>query len=156
MDKLLGGHFYQNAYVTRDIAKAVAGFERLADVRLKLEVDTEVEATTTLGRGAMHQKVAFLWIGDMQVELIQPVSGLVQLYSDDLPDDDSIRFHHICHRIDDWDALQKRIAKNGLPIVLEGGGDALKYCYVDTRSWLGHYVEFTWMTDEMWARIGGR
>ena len=40
---LLSGKFYQNAYVTRDIAAAVKQFEEKADVRLKLEVEGHVE-----------------------------------------------------------------------------------------------------------------
>jgi len=31
----------------------------------------------------------------------------------------------------------------------------LKFLYLDARETLGHYLEYVWMTDEMWARTGG-
>jgi hypothetical protein len=40
--------------------------------------------------------------------------------------------------------------------VLERGGDALKFLYLDTRAFLGRYIEYVCVTDERWKRVGGR
>jgi hypothetical protein len=153
---MLRGRHFQNAYVTRDIEKAAAAFKARGDVAETHVFEVEVEVATPAGRGPIRNKLAFIWIDDLQIELIQPVSGLVDLYTDWLPADDGLRFHHICQRVDDWDALKREVAAQPLPIVQEGGHDQLKFLYLDARSTMGHYLEYTWMTPAMWARLGGR
>ncbi|MET0179275.1 MAG: VOC family protein [Novosphingobium sp.] len=155
---MLVGRHYQNAYVTRDIAAATARFRRDAEVRTVLETEVTVELWTPAAQGKGTQKLAFIWIEDLQVELIQPGKGdVLALYRDALPDDDSVRFHHICNRVDDWDAFSARLAKQPFPVVLKGGTPGfLEFVYLDTREWLGHYLEYVWMVDERWAAMGGR
>lgn len=111
---------------------------------------------SSAGRGVQSNKLAFIWIGDLQYELIEPVSGAVDLYRNALPADDSPVFHHICMRVDDWDGLRTRVDQQQYPVVLEGGSDTLKFLYLDARSFLGHYLEYTWMTDERWNQLGSR
>ena len=152
------GKHYQNAYVTRDLEKAVASFRAHADPRLVIETEVEVPLWTPQGEGVGAQKLAFVWIGDLNYELIQPVSGdVLKIYSEALPDDDSLIFHHVCHRVDDWDALEAHIADNPFPVVLKGGAPGvLQFCYVDTRPWLGHYTEYLCCNEERWGQLGGR
>ena len=96
------GQHYQNAYVTRDIGKAVEKFRQWADTRQVIETEVEVPLWTPEGEGLGRQKLAFVWVEDLNYELIQPVSGeVLKLYSDALPDDDSLQFHHVCHRVED-------------------------------------------------------
>lgn len=152
------GQHYQNAYVTRDVAKAVAGFRKHADPRLIIEHEAEVSLWTPNREGTGVQKLAFVWIEDLNYELIQPISGdVLAIYREALPDDDALAFHHVCHRVDDWDALQMRLARNPHPVVLRGGTPGvLQFCYVDTRDWLGHYIEYLWCNSERWQQLGGR
>ncbi|MET0251061.1 MAG: VOC family protein [Novosphingobium sp.] len=154
---LVGRHF-QNAYVTRDIAKATERFHREAGTRNVIDVEVEVELWTPQGKGQGTQKLAFIWIEDLQVELIQPGAGdVLALYRDALPADDGIVFHHICNRVDDWDAFSAQLERQPYPVVLKGGTPGLlEFVYIDTRDWLGHYVEYVWMVPERWAAMGGR
>ena len=84
-----------------------------------------VQGSTPRGhdRGArlQTQKLAFIWVGDLQYELIQPISGAVDVYRDALPADDGLQFHHICMRVGDWDEFRPRGRQPALPVVLEGG-----------------------------------
>lgn len=154
---ILYGRHYQNAYVTRNVDKAVAGFRQRADIRKLMETEVEIEVTTPKGKGPCGQKLAFIWVGDLNYELVQPMSGLVDVYRDALPQDDGLQFHHVCHVVDDWADLRARIEKDAFPVVLEGAsGDQLKFVYLDTRPWLGHYLEYVWMTPTRWAQMGGR
>ncbi|MET0178986.1 MAG: VOC family protein [Novosphingobium sp.] len=155
---MLVGRHYQNAYVTRDIAAATERFRREADIRTVLETEVTVELWTPHTQGKATQKLAFVWIEDLQVELIQPGAGdVLALYRDALPDDDSIRFHHICNRVDDWETFMARLDKQPFPVVLKGGTPGLlEFVYLDTRGWLGHYLEYVWMVDDRWAAMGGR
>ena len=153
---MLEGKHFQNGYITRDIEKAIARFQRLGGVDKVTSFEVPVEVTTPKGKGTAVSKLAFIWINNLQYELIQPVSGLVDVYSDELPADDSLKFHHICMRVDNWDEFRARVTEMGYPVVLEGGGDLLKFLYLDARELVGHYLEYVWMTPERWTQLGGR
>jgi hypothetical protein len=153
---MLEGMHYQNAYVTRDIKKAMDAFKGRADIRKLIQYEGSTDVITPAGRGVQTNKLAFIWVGDLQYELIEPVSGTVDLYRDALPADDSPLFHHICMRVDDWSSFRARVDKQSLPVALEGGNDSLRFLYLDARKFLGHYLEYTWMTSERWAQLGGR
>jgi hypothetical protein len=153
---MLEGYHYQNAYVTRDVEKSVEVFQQRAKVDRVLTYEGSTPVTTPDGAGIQTNKLAFIWIGDLQYELIQPVSGSVRIYSDALPADDGLRFHHICMRVADWDEFRARVERQPYPVVLEGGNEKLRFLYLDARPFLGHYLEYTWMTDERWAQMGGQ
>lgn len=152
------GRHYQNAYVTRNVDAAVADFRTHADVRQVYEIETPVRVWTPRGEGTGVQKLAFVWVEDLNYELIEPGEGdVLAIYRDALPADDRLAFHHVCHRVDDWDAAMSRIAAGAHPVVLRGGTPGLlEFCYTDTRAWLGHYTEYVWMVPDRWAAMGGR
>ena len=90
---MLTGHHFQNAYVTRNVDKAVAQFRDQADIRTLSEIEVPVQLWTPQGEGQGVQKLAFVWVDDMQFELIQPISGdVLALYRDALPADDRLGF----------------------------------------------------------------
>ncbi|TXC70242.1 hypothetical protein FSB78_04230 [Sphingomonas ginsenosidivorax] len=155
---MLTGRHYQNAYVTRDVDKAVAAFRENAEIRKLIEVEVPVQLWTPEGEGQGVQKLAFVWIGDLQVELIQPGAGdVLALYRDALPEGDEVKFHHICQLVDDWEAFMAKVDQEKFPVVLRGGTPGmLEFCYLDTRDWLGHYTEYCWMVPQRWAGMGGR
>jgi len=153
---MLEGHHFQNAYVTRDVDRWVSVFEQQAKVDRILRHEGTTTLMTPNGLATQTTKLAFVWIGDLQYELIQPISGDVEIYTDGLPDDDGLAFHHVCMRVPDWDEFRARVDAQPYPIVLErSGGDALNFLYLDARPFLGHYLEYVWMTDDVWARMGG-
>ena len=155
---MLTGQHYQNAYVTRNVDKAVADFKQHADIRTLYEIEVPVQVWTPQGEGTGVQKLAFVWVGDLNFELIEPKEGdVLAIYRDALRDDDRLQFHHVCQRVDDWDALMARIPDQPFPVVLKGGTPSmLQFVYLDARAWLGHYIEYVWMVPERWAAMGGR
>ena len=155
---MITGRHYQNAYVTRNVDKAVAQFRERADVRTVLETEVAVEVWTPQGTGTGVQKLAFVWVEDLNYELIEPKSGdVLAIYRDALPDGDGLKFHHVCHVVDDWDALMAKVERQPYPVVLKGGtAGLLQFLYLDTREWLGHYTEYVWMVPDRWAAMGGR
>ena len=155
---MLVGRHYQNAYVTRDIARATERFRREAEVRTVIETEVEVALWTPQGEGRGRQKLAFVWVEDLQVELIQPgEDDVLALYRDALPAGDGIRFHHICNRVDDWPGFLAQVDRQPYQVALRGGSAGmLEFLYLDTRDWLGHYIEYVWMLPERWAAMGGR
>jgi hypothetical protein len=153
---MIEGRHYQNAYVTRNIEKAVAEFTARADVRLSFQYEGTTEVTAAGGSYRQTTKLAFIWVGDLQYEFIEPVTEPLRVFTDWLPQDDALRFHHSCTRVVDWDGFRRRVDQQPLPVVFEGEGAGLKFLYLDARELLGHYLEFTAMSDEAWARMGGR
>ena len=151
-----GGH-YQNAYVTRDVAKAAAAFKARADVRMESHFDGSLPVVGATGEtGLMACRIAFLWVGDLQYELIEPVSGAVAIYRDALPPGDGLVFHHVGMRVPDWAAFEARVARQKLPVAHRGEAGPLRFLYLDARPLLGHYLEYVAMPDEMWSASGGR
>ncbi len=150
--------FFQNAYVTRDLDKAIETFKAVHGVPefITLELDN-IPVKTVYGEGPVKLRVALGWIDNLQIELIEPVSGLCRHYTDYLPDDaDSSRFHHVCMRVSDMERTRAEVAAQGGVIVYEGEVPGCAYIYVDARATIGHYVEYLWMSEEMWAGTGGK
>jgi hypothetical protein len=155
---MIHGRHYQNAYVTRNVDKAVAGFQQHAEIRLLYEIETPVKVWTPQGEGVGVQKLAFVWVGDQNFEIIEPKEGdVLAIYRDALPDDDRLKFHHVCYIVDDWAAHEAKMADSPWPLVLRGGTPGLlEFSYHDAREFLGHYVEYMWCCPERWAQLGGR
>jgi len=151
---LLKGH-YQNAYVTADIEQALTDLRQLENVENVLQFEAPLELWTPHGAGLAVMKIALIWVGKLQYEFIEPVSGLVDIYRDAVPAS-GVRFHHIGMRVRDWDALLAEIERQQLPIVLKGEMPGVKFLYVDARKTLGHYLEYVLMPDEAWQGLGGR
>ena len=152
---MLEGYHFQNAYVTRDIDKWIKTFSERAKVDKVMTYEGTTEVTTVKGKGTQTNKLAFIWVGDLQYELIQPVSGDVELYKEALPEGDGLQFHHVCMRVPEWDEFRARVNEQPYPVVLEGGNEFLRFLYLDARAFLGHYLEYVWTTDERWVQMGG-
>jgi hypothetical protein len=153
---LLEGHF-QNGYVTADLDRAVEQLRTQWGIDDVTRFEVAVDVRTVRGFGPGVCKVAFKWLGNLQFEVLQPVSGLDGIYDDALRSGQSIVFHHICMRVFDWDRLHAELDRQKLPIVLEGArGDGLRVLYADARDRLGHYLEYVWMSPEVWTASGGR
>jgi hypothetical protein len=154
--EVLEGYHFQNAYVTRDVSKWIKTFRERAKVDKILEYEGSTPVTTPAGQGLQTNKLAFIWVGDLQYELIQPIEGMVDIYRDALPAGDELKFHHICMRVDNWSEFRSRTNQQPYPVVLEGGNEALRFVYLDARPFLGHYLEYVWMTDQRWSQVGGK
>ena len=140
---------FQVAYVTRDIERAIAAFaaqhgvdrfDRVPADALELRIPPAI----------VSLKVAIAWIGDWQVELIQPVAGADDIYRRALPaGPDGQAMHHAGIRVRgdraEWDRFRAGIDETR--IALEGGRNEMRFIYVDERATLGHYLEYVWMSD---------
>ena len=142
---------YQNAYVTGDLAAAVAVLKRDHGVGEVVTHEVKVNAATSEGEGEMVMRLGFAWAGGLQYELIEPVSGPVGLYRDAIDPGRPLTFHHIAMRADDFDGLQAQIERQGARVALHGQSGAMRFLYVDARDTLGHYLEYVSGPPEFWA-----
>lgn len=147
-------NIFQIAYLTRDIDQGMARFRAEADLRTEYSTESDMEVRTPAGPRKMHVKLAFMWVGDFHYELIQPISGMDEYFP--IPEDDTLRFHHTCVRLPEWDQFRRDIEKQPYPIAFEGGNGPNYFVYLDARKTLGHFLEYAYLPDEIWKATGGR
>ncbi len=153
---MITGHHYQNAYICDDINAAIEAFAAHANIDNVAPFEVEQQLWTPRGMKRVATKLAFIWIGDLQYELIQVIDDETGIYANYQDNGGQMHFHHVCMRIPEWQPFRAAVAQQDLPVVLERAneGDALKFLYLDGRAFCGHYLEYTWMTDEMSRRLG--
>jgi Glyoxalase/Bleomycin resistance protein/Dioxygenase superfamily len=154
---MLTGHHFQNAYICPNIDLALDACAARSEIGRVQPFEADQTLWTPAGMKRVVNKLAFVWIGDIQYELIQVIEDETGLYSNYQNNGGVMHFHHSCARVADWDAFRAAVDQQDLPVVLERAneGDSLKFLYLDGREFCGHYLEYTWMTDEMWPRLGG-
>ena len=147
---------FQAGYVTHDLERAIATFAPFAGADFAT-MDIDLPARTPLGARIVSVRVGVAWLGHMQIELIQPVSGHIEAYLESLPADCSDvvpRFHHLAVRRDDPDHMRAEVAAMGVPVVFETGGNGISSMFVDARSRIGHHLELVSASPEGWAMLG--
>jgi Glyoxalase/Bleomycin resistance protein/Dioxygenase superfamily len=154
---MICGHHYQNAYVCPDIEAAIEAFTRRADISRVTPFEVEQQLRTPRGMKRVATKLAFIWVGSLQYELIEVIADESGIYANHADHGGLMHFHHSCMRVPDWQLFRAAVSAQDLDVVLEraNAGDALNFLYLDGRSFCGHYLEYTWMTDAMWLRLGG-
>jgi hypothetical protein len=152
---MLTGHHYQNAYIVADIDAAIAEFRTRADIGEVRPFAIAQPLWTPAGMKSVSTKLAFIWIDDLQYELIEVVEDESGIYANYIDNGGLLHFHHVCMRVPEWEPFRAAVAEQDLPVVLEraGEGDLLKFLYLDGRAFCGHYLEYVWMTDERWAQL---
>jgi catechol 2,3-dioxygenase-like lactoylglutathione lyase family enzyme len=151
---IAGGPIIQIAWVVDDIAATerllgdqfgVGGWTRIPDVWFG------PEDCTVHGEPAdftVHVSLAYAAAGtsDLQLELIQPVSG-TSIYTEFLATS-SPGMHHVCFAVEDIDVACAAAEAAGHPVVQRGSmmGGAMDFAYVDGSTAGVPYIEL--------ARIG--
>jgi methylmalonyl-CoA/ethylmalonyl-CoA epimerase len=95
-------------------------------------------------RGVEEQvriKQAFVQLGDVEVELIQPVEGR-NAYQDFL-DETGGGIHHVLFEVKDIDPVIQELAKSGVTVLQSGTGirPGTRWALLDTQKLLGFLVE---------------
>jgi hypothetical protein len=147
---------FQAAYIVRDLEKGVATIRAQAEIRTEIFYEAGIPVRRPSGPEVMTIKVAFLWIGDFQYELIQPISGLEDVYGAYMPDDDRLVFHHTCVRLPEWENFRRAVDEQPYPVVFEGGNGPNYFLYLDARKTLGHFLEYAYLPGDTWTAVGGR
>jgi hypothetical protein len=137
---------YQVAYVTNDFQRALKQFGDTHRIAEFMQLPKMTYATGP-GRAAVCN-IALAYAGAIEIEVIEPLEGDVQLYRDYLPKDGkfAVRHHHLSQLFDSREALERQIEAHkakGRAVPIEGSaaGGATQYFYADYRAELGHYME---------------
>jgi hypothetical protein len=91
---------------------------------------------------------AFVQLGDIEVELIQPLEGR-NAYKDFL-DETGGGIHHVLFEVSDIDPVLRDLAKSGVTVLQSGTGirPGTRWALLDTRELLGFFVELRHRPDE--------
>ena len=146
---LLSG-FFQICYVTQDLD---AGMQRLAIAHgiERFRIKRDVSGLPGMPEMTLHQ--AHVFIGGVQIELIQPAGGDDGLYrACCVVDGSAIRHHHFGLWVDDaaqYEGLRAALAEQNIPIALEASIPNGGVIYADTRAMLGHYLEYIHLAPDL-------
>lgn len=145
----------QIAWVTRDIEATEQTLTRLMGAKKWIrmpDIHFAPDSCTHRGRPAdFVAHVSFSYAGDMQLELIQPVSG-TSVYSEFI-DDSGPGLHHVAVAAPDQDAfaaMLEEFGAHGVPVLAQGmmpGG--MRYAYVSAPEAGVPYLEIAYIPPEI-------
>ncbi|HEX8058179.1 MAG TPA: VOC family protein [Novosphingobium sp.] len=151
------GELFQMSYITRDLDAAMAHCREELGIEQFHTTDAEVEVLSFGKLRPLKIRAAMANIGRNQFELIQPIEGAIEIYTDEVDlDAHIINYHHIAIAVrgghDKWLELLDEIRASGDEFAYlfppeQNPDDKLCFCYVDTRKRLGHYTEFLWVDE---------
>ncbi len=151
----LAGPICQVAWVTDDLdategtLRALFGvttWTRMPDIRFG------PDTCTYRGRPAdFTADIAIAYSGDLQLELIRPVSG-ESLYTEHLARHGA-GLHHVCVEVDDMAEAVAAVRAAGQEIAMAGsmGGGLMDFAYVETAAVGASYVELARVGPELHA-----
>src|SRR5581483_10437802 len=117
---MLEGHLYQLGYVCGDLEEGIAQFRGRGMTHEPHVMEVEQPVNAPDGREVInHIRLCFIWIGEMQYELIQPLADPLGVYAlaNTVPGGGPLRFHQVCFRVKDWADFRARVDKQDLPLV---------------------------------------
>lgn len=154
--RLVTDHPFQLGYATTDLEQAIATFADELDAPDFLVRDPmKMEVSGPRGTRTAELQLAFAYIGDITVELIEPIVDDTAIYTQVLPDDGfGLALHHlgflVAGGLDDWQDFRAGVSDDRL--LFEGAvEDHTRYLYVDTSRTLGHHLEYIWWSLERMA-----
>jgi methylmalonyl-CoA/ethylmalonyl-CoA epimerase len=140
--------FFQVAYVTPNLDQFLATFnDKLGVDRFYVIRDAQVTDQTFRGEPCdAHQDLAFGYAGDLQFEVIQPISGR-STYSEFLDAHPMGGIHHTGVLVDDYDAAVAELSTS-FDLAQTGRVGETRFGYFDTTAYLGAFVEVLQLGDD--------
>lgn len=143
-EALIGPGIYKLGYVTTDREQAIEVLGAQLGIEEFVRFDPAFEAKLANGQtGPARLRCAFSAGRDTLIEVLEPVDGLVEVFTKPLGGVDgfSIAFHHFAVMTEDVEAVKRAAATLGIRPELEGGvSDRMVFTYMRLPG-LGHYVE---------------
>jgi len=150
---------FQLGYVTADMGRAVAVFKEKLGIREFAQFETDSVVRLRDGEAPFRIHVALANLHDRQVELIQPIEGVVDFYSEGLDLGRSAAvLHHVGILVGgpeaEWERMKSVVRQAGYEFVLEDMRSSrdTHFAYADARADYGHYLEFLWRGPEAQSR----
>lgn len=153
------GELFQMSYITRDLDAAMAHCREQLGIEAFSTTEAEVEVLSFGKLRPLKIRAAMANIGRNQFEIIEPVSGAIEIYTDEVDLSGHIlNYHHIAIAVrgpfENWLKLLEEVRESGDEFAFlmppePTPDDKVCFCYVDTRKRLGHYTEFLWVDESI-------
>lgn len=134
----------QNCYVVPDLEQACVQMHRLYGIGPFLGGQPgELRDHVYRGRAAaaIRYRSVFVQSGELNIELIQPLSAAPSAFHDMFPGGGP-GFHHVAIFCDDYVRERDAFVAAGFPVASEfTAGVGAQICYIDARAVLGHMIE---------------
>lgn len=144
---------FQIAYVTGDMDRGAA----VLAAQFGLPDVSRMEMTVTTDDGEQSLlNIGLAWLGDLQLEIIEPRGGSDAIFRDALPVDGPVlALHHLGYLVPSFDEMPKvraEVIGKGLPLPFSGHrGEESAFFYADARRSLGHYLEYLYLSPQRLA-----
>ena len=145
------GVIYQNAYIVDDLDKAIDYWVTNVGAGpffVKRRLDT-LELEYRGKKSTIDIDLALGQAGAVQIELIKVYSTNPTVYTDMYPKGSGGGFHHVGMFAKDFDAAIKAYQKRGFDIGMKGVFGSTPFAYMDARSEMGFFLEFSEDTAEI-------
>jgi hypothetical protein len=147
---------YQLAYVTADLDRATKLLETqfgAPPFRALGGMDPISNTVwTPSGEREITMRAWVTTVGHLTLEVLQPISGACEIFTEMLVPGQPMRLHHIGCRTRDVDQARAESERQGRPVVMAGGFNTARFIYVDARPSLGHFIEYAMASPEYWAQ----
>ncbi len=138
----LAGNVFQIGYVVPDVHAGVRFFkEKLGVPHFLVKEDIQGQEQTYRGKpGDFRHSIAFGYAGDVQIELIQSLSG-ASTYSEFLEQNPKGGVHHLGILSDDYHAGVADMTGRGFKLVQSGRNGETRFAYFDVDHPIGTLME---------------
>jgi len=140
---ILPSQVVQIGFIVRDIEASAKTYCRIFGVEMPQIIETDgyaVSHATYRGKPThARAKLAFFDMGQLSIELIQPISE-PSTWKEHL-DTSGESVHHIAFRIKDTDQVVQELNEVGIPVVQQGDYTGGRYTYLDGTAQLGVALE---------------
>lgn len=143
MEHLENNVLVQVGVVVRDVERTAAHYAEVFGLpRPEIVLIAADSFANTIYRGRpsqAHAKAAFLDMGPIQLELIEPV-GAPSTWEEFLRKHGE-GIHHLAVRVERFDEAKALLERHGMPVVQSGGWEGGRYAYIDSVASLGAMLE---------------
>ena len=154
---VLADNIGQIGYVVPEIHAAIRFFKEKLGVRnFRVKEDIAGQEQTYRGKpGDFRHSIAFGYAGNMQVELIQTLSG-ASTYSEFIEQNPRGGVHHLGIFVDDYAAAVADMNERGFDVVQTGRNGETRFAYFDVDHPIGTLLEVVYLAApirEAFARL---
>jgi hypothetical protein len=153
------GDLFQLSYITRDMDAAIAHCRSELGLEGFHVSETGAEVLSGGRVQDLRLKAAVLNVGARQIEILEPLSGPIEVYTEavDLAAH-VLNFHHVAIAVrgpfSEFERLLEEVRASGDEIAFLHPVGAqpepmVAFCYVDTRRRIGHYTEYLWWHERL-------
>lgn len=152
MPRALANDIFQIAYVVPDLHAATRFFkEKLGVPNFLVKEDIQGQEQTYRGKpGNFRHSIAFGYAGDMQIELIQSLSG-ASTYAEFLEQNPQGGVHHLGILVDDYNAGLTDMKSRGFEMVQSGRNGETRFAYFDVHRPVGTLMEIVCLAPQIKA-----